>query len=221
MELNSTRWSSEAPSKLMLSALASHSHSSPRPTPTPPARPSAARPTSTSSRTPTTSRPPPRAPRPPNGDPATVTPSTDASRPHASQGRLSVMVASIISGEPSDSQPASVLRLPVKLLPVSKLSMGHAAGRAVRSGPEGPASARPRFAPATGPRTPRTLPREIAGDMGCLITLRGGARVSRVQARRAPRGWGARWGRRRRRSGRGRAGRRCWRRRRRPWRRRP
>ena len=51
--------------------------------------------------------------------------------------------------------------------------------------------ARPRFAPATSPGTTRTLPTEIAGDMGCLIALRGGGKshtqarwVSRVQ--RAP-----------------------------------
>ena len=43
-----------------------------------------------------------------------------------SQGRLSVIVVSIISGEPSDPRPAPILRL--KLL--SELSMGHAAGRA-------------------------------------------------------------------------------------------
>ena len=56
-----------------------------------------------------------------------MTPSTDASRPHASQGRLSVIVVSIVYGEPSDPRPTPILRL--KLL--SKLSMGHAAGRAV------------------------------------------------------------------------------------------
>ena len=65
---------------------------------------------------------------PTNGDPATVimTPSMDAPQPHASQGRLSVIVVSIISGEPSDPRAAPILRL--KLL--SELSMGHAAGRA-------------------------------------------------------------------------------------------
>ena len=50
----------------------------------------------------------------------------DASRPHASQGRLSVIVVSIISGEPSDPRLTPILRL--KLL--SELSMGHAAGPA-------------------------------------------------------------------------------------------
>ena len=50
----------------------------------------------------------------------------DASRPHASQGRLSVIVVSIISREPSDPRLTPILRL--KLL--SELSMGHAAGRA-------------------------------------------------------------------------------------------
>ena len=51
----------------------------------------------------------------------------DASRPHASQGRLSVIVVSIISGEPSDPRPTPILRL--KLL--SELSKGHA-GKAAR-----------------------------------------------------------------------------------------
>ena len=48
----------------------------------------------------------------------------------------------------------------------------------------------PRFAPATGQCTPRTLPTKIAGDMGRLIALRGGGKshtelrwVSRVQFR--------------------------------------
>ena len=55
-----------------------------------------------------------------------MTPSTDASRPHASQGRLSVIVVSIVSGKPSDSRLTPILRL--KLL--SKLSKGRAAGHA-------------------------------------------------------------------------------------------
>ena len=55
--------------------------------------------------------------------------------------------------------------------------------------------ARPRFAPATGPRTTRTPPTEMAGDMGCLIALRGGDKshtelrwVSRVQRLGGPAG---------------------------------
>ena len=55
--------------------------------------------------------PPQNKPAPQNGNPATVTPSTDASRPHASQGRLSVIVVPIISGEPSDPRLTPILRL--------------------------------------------------------------------------------------------------------------
>ena len=87
-----------------------------------------------------------RAPRPQNGDPATVTPSMDASRPHASQGRLSVIVVSIISGEPSDPRPAPILRL--KLL--SELSKGRAAGRAAALKGLGSTRLRTRHQP-TGP----------------------------------------------------------------------
>ena len=68
----------------------------------------------------------------------------DASRPHASQGRLSVIVVSIVSGEPSDPRPTPILRL--KLL--SKLSMGRAAGPAAALKGLGSTPLRTRHRPA-------------------------------------------------------------------------
>ena len=70
----------------------------------------------------------------------------DASRPHASQGRLSVIVVSIISGEPSDPRLTPILRL--KLL--SELSKGRTAGRAAAPKGLGSTPLRTRHRP-TGP----------------------------------------------------------------------
>ena len=64
--------------------------------------------------------------RPSAASPNAPTPAVRAACAHASQGRLSVIVVSIVSGKPGDPQPAPILRL--KLL--SKLSKGRAAGRA-------------------------------------------------------------------------------------------
>ena len=66
-----------------------------------------------------------------------------ASYTHASQGRLSVIVVSVVSGEPSDPRPTPILRL--KLL--RKLSMGRATGPAAAPKGLGPNPLRTRHRP--------------------------------------------------------------------------